>query len=296
MKSSPRRLRFVEKEDPASASEPVRAVAEAHGLELGEWVEQSPQVWSALIRSEYSRGDVEFWTSVREQGWDLAVTEDLDPTVPGVIAFDADSTLVLGEGIDDLASRAGVAAEVAAITDRAMAGELDYAASLRARVALLRGLGATDLAAVAAAIKLRPGARRCVEIFRALKWRILVVSGGFDFYLEEIARRLRVDAVVGNRLSVRDGVLSGEVEGPIVGAREKAEALRAELRRSGRRLGIAVGDGANDRELMAAAGVAIGVLPRPALFPVLDGVVGRGGLEVVPTLSGLPLHAEIDAD
>jgi phosphoserine phosphatase len=232
------------------------------------------------------RGKVEFWRAVQRAGWDLAITVGLSPESPGVIALDADSTLVLGEGIDDLAARAGVEVEVAAITDQAMAGELDYAESLRARVALLRGLRVGDLEAVAKGMVLRPGASQCVQQFRAAGWKVLVVSGGFDFYLDEIARRLTVDGVVGNRLAMKDGTVTGEVDGTVVGAQEKANALQEWLQKEGRVQSVAVGDGANDRAMMGLATVAIGVSPWPALFSVIDGMVCSGDLSGVGEMCG----------
>jgi phosphoserine phosphatase len=282
-----KRLRVLIPDGRTSVLDQLRSTASQFDVELGGWVVDSRQRWSAPVLGTYGRGKVEFWRAVRERGWDLAISDGLSPGSPGVIALDADSTLVLGEGIDELAARAGVESEVAAITDRAMAGELDYAESLLERVARLRGLRSADLEAVAKGIVLRPGALECVQQFRELGWRVLVVSGGFDFYLDEIARRLPIDGVVGNRLSMRNNTVTGEIEGTVVGAEEKASAVEEWLQKESRVQSIAVGDGANDRAMMERASIAIGVSPRSALFSVIDGMVCSGDLSGVGELCGL---------
>lgn len=226
-----------------------------------------------------------FFAAVRALDLDVALLPSRPLVGRGVFCFDADSTLVMGEGIDQLAALAGVETQVAAVTDRAMAGELDYGTSLRERVALLAGLPVSELAAVARDLELRPGAPECVRALRARGWPVVVLSGGFSFYLEEIQRRLDVDDYVGNRLEIRDGRLTGRVEGEILDAGGKARALDLYRSRYDADFTVAIGDGANDRPLLEAATVGLGVVPRDALLPVVDGVLsGRSFDRLLPLL------------
>ena len=196
---------------------------------------------------------------------------------PGWLVFDADSTLVDAEGIDELAARAGVGDEVAAITAAAMRGELDYEASLRDRTGRLAGLPWADVEAVAASLPLSPGAVETVEAAHERGWKVAVVSGGFLPLVGVIAERLGLDHAAAHRLTVRDGALTGAIEGAIVDAEAKA-AIARELRGDGSL--IAVGDGANDVPLLEEADVGVSFRAKPVLEDVADVVVRARDLRV----------------
>ncbi|QNI06215.1 phosphoserine phosphatase SerB [Mycobacterium kubicae] len=229
-----------------------------------------------------------------------------------LIVFDVDSTLVQGEVIEMLAARAGALGTVAAITEAAMRGELDFAESLQRRVATLAGLPATVMDEVAAQLELMPGARTTVRTLQRLGFRCGVVSGGFRRIIEPLARELMLDYVAANELEIVDGILTGRVIGPIVDRPGKAVALREFADRFGipMQQTVAVGDGANDIDMLAAAGMGIAFNAKPALravadaslsHPYLDTVlfllgVTRGEIEAADAADGVLRRVEIPAD
>lgn len=204
-----------------------------------------------------------------------------------LVVFDADSTLINEEAIDLLATAAGTADRVAAITDRAMRGELDFAASLRERVATLRGLPSTRLEAVRQQMTPTTGAAALIAAIHAAGGRTGVVSGGFHELLDPLAARLGLDHVRANRLANADGQLTGEVAGPIIDAAAKADTLREWARAADIPLShtIAVGDGANDLAMLEAAGLGVAFCAKPILQAAADVVVNRRNLaELIPLL------------
>ena len=183
-----------------------------------------------------------------------------------LLAIDMDSTLITIECIDEVADLAGVKAEVAAITAAAMAGELDYAQSLRRRVGLLRGLDQEALARVYdERLRLSPGAETLLAAARRAGIKTLLVSGGFNYFTERLKSRLGLDYSTSNTIEIEDGRLTGRVIGDIVDAEGKAAALRTLRDELGiaRDAIIAVGDGANDLAMMAEAGVSIAYRAKP---------------------------------
>ena len=184
-----------------------------------------------------------------------------------LVVLDVDSTLIEQEAIELLADEAGVVKEVAAITARAMAGELDFAASLAERVALLAGLDTAAIERVAPRITLTQGARELVSGVHAAGGCVAVVSGGFHELLDPIALGLRLDAHRANRLTVADGRFTGTTRGPVIDAAAKADALREWAAHFGvpQHRTIAVGDGANDLAMMAAAGLSIAFDAKPVV-------------------------------
>lgn len=204
-----------------------------------------------------------------------------------LLAIDMDSTLITIECIDEVADLAGVKAEVSAITAAAMSGELDYAESLRRRVALLRGLDEAALARVYdERLQLSPGAETMLAAMRAAGVKTLLVSGGFSYFTERLKARLGLDYATSNTFEVEDGRLSGRVLGRIVDAAGKAAklcALRDELG-IGKEAVIAIGDGANDLAMMAEAGMSVAYRAKPVVRGKADYALDHVGLDGVLNL------------
>jgi phosphoserine phosphatase len=204
-----------------------------------------------------------------------------------LVVLDADSTLIRNEVIELLADEAGRGAEVAAATEAAMRGEVDFAASLRSRVAALTGVPVASFPRVLSRIEPTPGVQELVAAVHERGGLVAVVSGGFHEILDTIAPQLGVDVWRANRLNVVDGALSGTVDGPIIDASAKAEALREWAAEAGvsRALTFAIGDGANDLLMMKTAGLGIAFNAKPAVRAQADVVIGAVDLsEVIPLL------------
>ncbi len=232
-----------------------------------------------------------------DQRVDVAVEDfSLSRRAKRLIVFDVDSTLIQGEVIEMLAARVGVEEEVAAITDAAMRGELDFAASLRQRVATLAGLSVEVLKEVADQLELMPGARTTLRTLRRLGYHCGVVSGGFRQIVQPLADELMLDFVAANELEVVDGTLTGRVVGTIIDRAGKAEALREFARRAGVPLGqtVAVGDGANDIDMLTAAGLGVAFNAKPALREIADASLSHPYLDTVLFLLGIT-RGEIEA-
>jgi len=209
------------------------------------------------------------------------------PKRPELFVFDGDGTLLMGETIDELARVAGSFPDVAAITARAMRGELDFKGALRERVALLRGLSVGSLATVREALPLAPGARETVAELRKDGVRCALFTGGFHFLADELGRELGLDDVRANRLRSESGFLLGEIEGDIVDATAKATGLLELCAEYGipPERSWAMGDGANDRPMLEAAGTAWGYRPKEILYDVLDGAIFGGDWRAMLRLS-----------
>lgn len=232
-------------------------------------------------------------------GVDVAVQHaGLDRRGQRLVVMDVDSTLIQDEVIDLLAERAGALAEVAAITDRAMRGEIDFAESLRQRVSLLAGLPVDVLQDTAKRIRLTPGARTLCRTLHRLGFRVCLVSGGFREVITPWAELLEVDGLRANALEVRDGVLTGEVLGPIVDRQAKREALEEFAREFGIPLTrtIAIGDGANDLDMLDAAGLGIAFNAKPLVQAAADTTVNAPYLDSVLYLLGITREEIEEAD
>lgn len=226
----------------------------------------------------------------RAAGVDVAVERaGLARRSKRLIVFDVDSTLVQGEVIEMLAARAGAEDEVRAVTEAAMAGELDFAESLRRRVAVLAGLPESVLADVAAELELTPGARTTIRTLKRLGFRCGVVSGGFTRVISGLVDELGLDFCAANELEVVDGRLTGKVVGEIVDRPGKAVALRRFADTYGVPLEqcVAVGDGANDIDMLATAGLGIAFNAKPALREVADTALSHPFLDVVLFVLGI---------
>ncbi len=231
-------------------------------------------------------------------GLDLAVQRaGLHRRSKHLVVMDADSTLLQDEVIDLLADASGHAEEVAAITASAMAGEIDFAESLRRRVALLEGLPASVLDDVRARLRLTPGARTLLRTLARLGYVAAVVSGGFVEVLEPLLVELGVEHLAANRLEVLDGHLSGRVLGEIVDRAGKAVALRRFAEQVGVPLEqtVAVGDGANDIDMISAAGLGIAFNAKPVVREHADAALSVPYLDAVLYFLGIS-REEIDAE
>jgi phosphoserine phosphatase len=206
-----------------------------------------------------------------------------------LIVMDMDSTLIRIEVIDELARAHGVGAQVAEITRRAMAGEMDYDQSLRERVALLRGLGAQVLYDLAEKLPLTEGAETLLRVLQRLGYRTAVISGGFSVAAEALQKRLGIDFAWSNTLEIVNGVLTGRVVGPIVNAQRKAELMEQLARRENVPLDqvIAIGDGANDLLMLQKAGHGIAFHAKPKLREAAHTSISAMGLDAILYLLGI---------
>ncbi|MGW4093307.1 phosphoserine phosphatase SerB [Nocardia sp. NPDC004750] len=236
---------------------------------------------------------------------EVAVAEQVDVAVERaglarrgkrLIVFDVDSTLIQGEVIEMLAAHAGVEDEVRKVTEAAMRGEIDFAESLRQRVATLAGLDESVIEEVADRIELTPGARTTIRTLRRIGFRCGVVSGGFRQVIEPLAHELELDFVRANTLEVVDGKLTGRVVGEIVDRAAKATALRKFAADAGVPMEqtVAVGDGANDIDMLNAAGLGVAFNAKPALREVADAALSHPYLDAVLFILGVTRH-EVEA-
>jgi phosphoserine phosphatase len=213
-----------------------------------------------------------------------------------LIVLDVDSTLIQGEVIEMLAAHAGHEAEVAAVTEQAMRGELDFESALRSRVRLLAGLEAGVLDRVYDDIVITPGARTMVRTLRRLGYRFAVVSGGFTHITDRLAEDLGIHYSRANELEIVDGRLTGEIVGDVVDRAGKAQALREFAEKVGVPEGavIAIGDGANDLDMLNAAGLGIAYNARPVVQQAADTSVNVPYLDAIMYLLGIS-REEIEA-
>jgi phosphoserine phosphatase len=234
-----------------------------------------------------------------DRGVDVAVQRGgLYRRAMRLIVMDVDSTLIQDEVIDLLAARAGCADEVAKVTESAMRGELDFAASLRERVSLLAGLDASVVDSVRASLRLTPGARTLIRTLQRLGYKCGIVSGGFTSVIEPLAAELGIDYVAANTLEVTGGKLTGRVLDPVIDREAKTEALRRFAHAAGVPLSqtVAVGDGANDLGMIAAAGLGVAFNAKPMVRDAADTALNVPYLDTILYLLGISRDAVQAAD
>ncbi|MGY3903027.1 phosphoserine phosphatase SerB [Aeromonas lusitana] len=238
-----------------------------------------------------SRFSLELVQQLKEQVWDIDLCHlPALPTLsePGLLVMDMDSTAIQIECIDEIARLAGVGDQVAAVTAAAMQGKLEFADSLRSRVALLEGAPVTILDEVAAKMPWMPGLQLMVDALKQSGWKVAIASGGFTRFAGELQRALGLDAIFANELATEGTLLTGQVSGRIVDAAVKAEVLQQLATQFGIRVDqtVAVGDGANDLKMMAVAGLGIAIHAKPLVRAQAAATLNHHDLEGVLCLLG----------
>jgi phosphoserine phosphatase len=226
------------------------------------------------------------------------VVQPTDTRRKALLVADMDSTMITVECIDELADYAGIKAEVAAVTEAAMRGELDFEAALDARVALLAGLDEGVIArCLAERVTIMPGACALVRTMRAHGAEAVLVSGGFTRFAEPVAARIGFDRAIANRLLIDGGRLTGAVARPIVGSATKERTLDAAIAARGidRTRSLAVGDGANDLAMIAAAGLGVAYHAKPIVAAAAGARIDHGDLSALLYAQGY-LRSEWVAD
>ena len=293
--------RHVEAEHIASVTD----VAFKHGLSFDQITRLSGRIPLADLSSQ-TKSSVEFsargraanLADLRADFMQLASQFDIDIAVQEdnlyrrnrrLVCFDMDSTLIEAEVIDELAKAAGVGKQVAAITEAAMSGEIDFNESFSRRMALLKGLDESTLSTIAEGLKLTEGAEKLFINLKKLGYKTAILSGGFDYFARFLQTKLGVDYVYANQLEVVDGKVTGNVIGTVVNGERKAYLLKEIAQKEDISLEqvIAVGDGANDLPMLSIAGLGIAFRAKPLVKASAKQSISQLGLDAILYLMGL---------
>jgi phosphoserine phosphatase len=234
------------------------------------------EMWADTREADFTRLRSDLTQVAQRIGMDIiAQPERTFQKRKKVIVFDMDSTIVDGEIIDEMAEQAGVGEKVAELTARGMRGEIDFARSLRRRVSLLKGLRMKSLESFARTIRLTKGSEELIGALKEMGFRVALISGGFSYFTDILKKRLGFDYAYGNKLEVKGGKLTGRIKGRIIDAKGKAAILDQICRLEGitRDEVVAVGDGSNDRIMVANAGLGIAFNAKEVLKKVADGAI-----------------------
>ena len=242
------------------------------------------EMWVDLREVNFSLLRKDLTTVAKKVGMDIiAQPEHVFKKRKKVIVFDMDSTIVEGEMIDEMAKLAGVGQKVAAITERGMRGEIDFSESLHVRVSFLKGLRIKSLDSLARTFKLTKGSEELIAALKEMGFKVALISGGFSYFTDVLKKRLGFDYAFGNELENKEGKLTGRIKGRIIDAKRKAEVLDEICRKEGitRDEVVAVGDGSNDRIMVANAGLGIAFNAKEILKKVADGAITKDHLKGV---------------
>lgn len=286
---------------PAALLTEAEALVARHGLavERREWLSDENSSACVAYRLTGESADVEALReeALRKEALALGNTQGVDVAIqPGdgwqghrrLVCFDMDSTLIKTEVIDELARRHGVGDEVAEVTERAMRGELDFKQSFRQRMAKLEGLDEAVLADIAANLPLMDGLETLMATLKQRGYRTAIISGGFTYFARHLQERFGFDEIHANELVIDNGKVTGEVREPIIDAQRKAELLAQMAECQGLSLSqtVAVGDGANDLEMLARAGLGIAFRAKPLVREQARQSISTLGLDAVLYLLG----------
>lgn len=237
-----------------------------------------------LREANFSLFRQDLTTVAKKVGMDIiAQPEHIFKKRKKVIVFDMDSTIVDGEIIDELAKLAGVGEKVTAITERGMRGEINFSESLRRRVSFLKGLRIKSLESLARTFKLTKGSEELIGALKEMGFKVALISGGFSYFTDVLKKRLGFDYAFGNELEMKEGRLTGKIRGRIIDAKRKAEVLDEICHKEGitRDEVVAVGDGSNDRIMVANAGLGIAFNAKEILKEVADGAITKDHMKGV---------------
>ena len=221
---------------------------------------------------------------------DIAVQlDDINRRSRRIVCFDMDSTLIENEVIDLLAEANGAGDRAAALTERAMQGDVDFDSSFRQRLALLKGLPESALPKIAEKISITPGANRLIHTLKKYGYKVVIISGGFEYFANYLKRRLQIDYTFANELDIKDGIVTGRVTGDIVNKRRKADLLRtiAKVENVSLKQVIAVGDGANDLDMLSIAGLGIAFQAKPLVSREARYAISSTNLDSILYLLGM---------